>query len=236
MSVFASFADKTALAVTQAEAKLKSFADALAVHQAQRPDGSDLDALIDWNDKTDPLETRVTLAEEALEFARRAAKEQARVAAKVEQDRAHTAAGKLATVHAKLAVDIAADAEKLAEKLKRLEDLRSSIEAANEVRGDRPMIVDGEFKVRQIPGTTYPARYSEDTVWFDKYGNVVAPQVLESKAYDAKWITNPAAVKQTIAKTLLTGEVRATPTMPTRLADAITLVDLQGKAIWPAPK
>lgn len=233
MSVFASFADKTALAVTRAEASLKSFADAFALHQSQRPDGSDLDALIDWNDKTGPLETRVTLAEEALAFAKAAAEKQARAAEVTERDRAHAAAGRLTTVHAKWTVDIAADAEKLAEKLRRLEDLRMSIEAANENRGDRPMIFDGEFKVRQIPGATYPARYSEDNVWVDKDGNVVTPQIPESKAYNAKLIPNPAAVKQTIVKTLLTGEVTTPPTMPTRLADAIKLVDLQGRTLWP---
>jgi len=233
MNLFASYAEKAALAVTQAEARVQSFKDDLRAHETERPDGSDFEALAEWDGKTDPLKTRVKLAEEALQFAKKAAEKQARAAEVAERNRAHAAAGRLTTVHAKLTVDIAADAEKLAEKLKRLEDLRSSIEAANENRGDRPMIVDGEFKVRQVPGAIYLARYSEDNVWVDKDGNVVTPQIPESKAYNAKLIQNPAAVKQTIVKTLLTGEVTTPPTMPTRLADAITLVDLHGKTLWP---
>ena len=144
--MFASYADKTAAALAKAESDVGMIAQERELHQANRPDGSELDALIDWKRKLSDFDLRVEAADEALAFARTAAAKQADLAAKAERDRAHSAAARLATIHGKLIVEIAADAEKLAEKLARAEQMRAEIDIANGAREARPFIADGEMK------------------------------------------------------------------------------------------
>jgi hypothetical protein len=230
MNLFAPYAEKTAAALAKAEADFGRLSGQRDAHAALRPDGSDLDALIDWKRAAGDFDMRIEAAEEALAFAKAAAETQAVAAANAERDRCHSAAGKLATTHAKLTVEIAADAEHLAAKLTRLEEMRSTIEDANAVRENRPGIIDGETKVRQRMDKGRPAITEERTVWVDRDGTPVSGHTHNA---EGRIVDNPRAVRQELRTFEVCPELPATPIPLTRFADAVRLIDLSGTQIWP---
>jgi hypothetical protein len=149
-----------------------------------------------------------------------------------EDDATHKAAEKLAVAQAKLVVEIAAGSEKLAADFARLEEMATTIEEANKVRGDRPYIVDGERKVRERPGGFLPAITGQDSVGVDKDGNRVPEFITEEGG--VKSVRNPKWFRNVEVLNTIRAEQHLPPIMPEPFTTAIHLVDLHGRLIWPA--
>jgi hypothetical protein len=147
----------------------------LADHDAAKPPGDDADKMFHWRRERRDIEDRVGAAEEALSFARQAATRAAEQAAAVAADQRHTQAMKLEGVEAKLTLEIAADSEKLAQKLAKIVEVREAIEAANKVRGNRPHIGNGEDKARGRPAYGSSGRYAWDIKLVDMHGLALWP-------------------------------------------------------------
>lgn len=148
---FGSLAEKTAAALEKAKRDLEHIKSEVAQHALGRPDGSDLDQLVDWKRKGRDLADQMESAEEVLENAKTSAAQQAEKAAEAEADRRHAQAQRLARAGEKLVLEAIAKIEAAAEALTAVEANRVQIEAANAVRGTRPFIVDGEVKLRGTP-------------------------------------------------------------------------------------
>lgn len=226
---FASLAEKTAAALEKAQRDLGRIVAEAAEHERSQPDGSDLDELVDWKRTGRDLADQRECAEEVLENAKAAAERQAVAAVEAEADRRHAAAQKLARAGEKLTLDVVALAEKLAGALAALEDNRAEVEGANQVRGSRPYIVDGERRLRAIPARETPAVTRREKRWVDAEGNTPSRLVLHNgemipadhRAYDLKTVE------------VVESPPRIEPErMPERLAEAITLVGLKGESLW----
>ncbi|RZT56985.1 hypothetical protein EV283_1042 [Sphingomonas sp. BK036] len=233
MALFDSIATKTIDALPRARANAETARQRLQAHDASKPSGEDAEVSYLWGRDRTEMILKIEAADEAVKF-------HERKAAAAEKEIAERAAAaevrsieKAAISDEKLIREADALSIKLAAKLAEIEASRQRTSEYNARRGDRPHVLDAEERLRQVPGELYPGQFSDDTVWVDKGGNVVKQHVYDT-AY-GKWINNPAAVKQTVVRNQLVGEVQLPPTMPTRLADAIKLVDLQGKTLWPTP-
>lgn len=226
----ASYAAKATAAVERNRAAVARSERRQSDHEAVRPAGDDAEALYAWKREARDLADRVESDREALAFAESRA-EQARLA-DVERaiDAELAAAAKVAIAHGRLTLEIAADAEKLAAKLARMEEMRAAVDQANQKRGARPHIVDGEFEVRQVAGAFYPAVTSEEKVWIDRNGKPTQDQILDDQM---RWISNPAAVEQGVVTVVLQAEQQLPPRMPERFVDAMQIVNLRGEQLWP---
>lgn len=229
---FASYAEKAAAAVPKAEEALNRHVGDRDAHAAAKPDGSDLEALITWKRLAADHDLRVEAAEEAVKFARGVAADQAAKAAEAEADRRHAAAQKIARAGEKLTLDVVAAAERLAEALAALEANRAQVEEANAVRGSRPYIVDGERKIREVPGQEVPAIVDRDFAWVDPAGNRAPLSLVASAgrpAPGADWNGYTYREVESVLQPARTDP----PTMPDRFATAFRLFDLHGRALWP---
>lgn len=229
---FASYAEKAAAAVPKAEEVLARHVADGAAHAAAKPDGSDVEALIAWKRLSADYDLRVEAAEEAVKFARQAAADQAAKAAEAEADRRHAAAQKLARAGEKLTLDVVAAAERLAEALGALSANRAQVDAANDVRGPRPFIVDGERKVREVPGREVPAIVDRDFAWVDQDGNRAPLSQVATfgrPASGAEW--NGYTYRE--VESVIFPARTEPPTMPERLGEVTRLVDLHGRRLWP---
>jgi hypothetical protein len=148
-----------------------------------------------------------------------------------EADAEHRAEEKQAEVDKRLVLEAADLSGKLAALLSKIEASRQRTEAVNEARGDRPLIPDAEFRVRNRPGKFISKIVETNRVWVDAAGNVVKGEIYDLRT--ARWIQNPAAVRQENREFIVRNELQLPPEMPERLADVIQLIDLQGQQIWP---
>jgi hypothetical protein len=229
---FASLAEKTAAWLDKATRDQSRIEAQLAQHDAARPDRTDLDQLIDWKRARRALVEDLESAEEVLTHAKAAAERQAQAAAEAEADRRHAAAQKLARAGEKLTLDVVAAAEKLAEALAALEANRAQVDQANAVRGSRPHIVDGEFRIRSKPGREVPAIVDREFAWVDQDGKRAPLSQIATfgrPAPGAEWNGYTYREVETVLQPARTDP----PTMPERLASAIRLVDLHGRSTWP---
>jgi hypothetical protein len=231
VKLFAKYAEKTADAVSIAEARLASLMEGRG---AGRPDGSDLDELIDWKRAAAANELEIESAEESLAFHRAAAARQAAIAEQAELGRQYNNCVKLVSVHSKLTIEIVEDSEKLVEKLARHAEIQTAIEQANSIRGERAFIVDGEVKVRQRPGRIKPAEYRDEVIWEDRAGIRCSTFRRDQAGELVPYHANHGFTRK-VLKVCQAEEREILPTMPDRLCDAITLVDLHGRQIWPRP-
>jgi hypothetical protein len=225
-----SYGEKAIAAVERNQSAVERSTKRLADHLTAKPDADDADALFAWKRELRDFEDRADSDKEALAFAVQRADEARRADAVRAADAEHAAVAKIVPTHSKLTLEIAADAEKLAAKLKRLEEMRATIDAANAVREGRAYLSDGEFQVRQIPGEFHPAITREDDVWVDRDGNPVSDQILDDQN---RWVANPKAVGKGVVTTVLRAAQQLPPRMPERLADALHLVNLGGEQLWP---
>jgi hypothetical protein len=231
-----SLADRAAAALDKAKGDLDRIDADIAAHASGKPDGTDLDALVDWRRKGRDLADQREAGEEVLAAAHAAAERQAKIAAEAEKDRRHAAAQKLATAHAKLTLDIVADAERLAAKLVDAERMRKEIDAANEAREGRPFIVDGEQRVREIPKHTISASTREEVVWLNSRGEQPNQLRKNQQGESVPWETGygPTGPFTLTRRQVVQSPERVEPArMPARLAAAIRLVDLKGERLWP---
>lgn len=226
--LFASYTDKASAAVDRNRAALTRSTTRLTEHDAARPAGDDADELFAWRRERRDLEDRVESDKEALAFAEAAATKAQDEAAEREADAAHKAEERRAEADRKLITEIDALARKLAAKR---DELTASIERtaiANAARGSRPYILDAETRVRQKPGKVIPAEYRDEVVWSDGSGR--RPAVFRQGPEGEMIPTEHGFVKKTVR--VQTRAERIIPVqMPARLADAIKLVDLEGRPL-----
>lgn len=133
---------------------------------------------------------------------------------------------------AKLTPEVGTDAERLAGKLKRLDELKAIVDAYNEKRGRRPFIVDGEAKVREVPEQVIPAVYEETVVWRDAAGK---------RPYQFRHLPNGDVVPKDGGYSPVKEKhvSRAEQVIPAhvpggRFADSMKLMGLKGEQLFPA--
>jgi len=154
-------------------------------------------------------------------------------AAEAEADRRHATAQKIARAGEKLTLDVVAAAERLADALAALEANRAEVDAANEVRGSRAFVVDGEARLRQIPAREVPAVTRREMAWINAKGErpmnlIMRNGELVPAGMSGDYVFREVEVVESLA--------RFEPArMPVRLSDAIELVGLRGERLWPRP-
>jgi hypothetical protein len=226
--IFATHHEKAVAAFARGEAAVQRAERRLEQHDGQKP-CDDGDALFQWRRDRRDLEDRLAVDREILGNLQARVDEARAKVEKQEADRRHAAAEKLANEHAKLTLEIAADAEKLAAKLSRHGEMLKAIKAANAERGERAAIVDGEFQVRSKPGETRPAVTIEDEVWVDAQGKFAPLQIYDKHGMLFK---NPAVVGRGTIKQVLREACQEPPSMPERFAFSFELVYLEGRRLW----
>jgi hypothetical protein len=178
---------------------------------------------------------KIAAAEAARDHASKRLADAKVAAAQAEGDRRHATAKRLAKQGEKLVLDVAAKSEALAEALAALEANRTVVAAANELRGERPFIADGERKIREQPAREIPADVRHEMSWVDPDGN--RPSQLRANGagqlvpadHRGNYTYRQVEVVQSPAR-------REPARMPKRLADEVRLVDLQGRQLWPPRK
>lgn len=120
---------------------------------------------------------------------------------------------------------------KLTEELTWLRDHVADIDSYNrDERGDLPFIADAEKRVRQRPGKFFPAITENRRVWVDAEGKHYA----DNLRWDQQMHKHVEAGRtQRDVVDTIRAEQQLPPDMPTRLADAVVLVGLDGNQIWP---
>lgn len=231
MALFDSLATKTLDALPRARANAEAARQRLRAHDASKPSGEDAEVSYLWNRDRTEMALRLEAADEAVKFqeekATAAEKELAQRAAAAET----RAVEKAAIADEKLIRDAEALSIKLAAKLAEIEVSRRRTSDYNARRGDRPHVSDAEERVRQTPAKQVPAEYRDEEAWIDGAGNqpthyrVVKGDLVPSDHGDYRKVNRKT---ETMCAHWLPAQ------MPTRLADAIKLVDLQGKPLWPA--
>ncbi len=230
MALFDSLATKALDALPRARANAETLRQRLQAHDDSKPSGADAEVSYLWNRDRTEMVLRLEAADEAVKFheekATAAEKELALRAAAAET----RAVEKAAIADEKLIRDAEALSIKLAAKLAEIEVSRRRTSDYNARRGDRSRVSDAEERVRQTPAKQVPAEYRDEDVWIDGAGNqpthyrVVKGDLVPADHGDYRKVTRKA---ETMCAHWLPAQ------MPTRLADAIKLVDLQGKTLWP---
>jgi hypothetical protein len=139
----------------------------LEAHASKPPKSADAAEHRAWIAAKRDLEDNVAAEEAALRIAQAKQAEAQRAADDEAIDAQAKVAERDARAAARLVPDIAADAERLAAKLARLEELKASVDAYNKIRGARPFVQDGEARVREVPEKNFPTVYENMTVWVD---------------------------------------------------------------------
>ena len=231
MALFDSLATKALDALPRARANAETLRQRLQAHDVSKPSGADAEVSYLWNRDRTEMVLRLEAADEAVKFheekATAAEKELAQRAAAAET----RAVEKAAIADEKLIRDAEALSIKLVAKLVEIEASRRRTSEYNSRRGDRPYVSDAEERVRQTPAKQVSAEYRDEEVWIDGAGNqpthyrVVKGDLVPSDHGNYRKITRKT---ETMCAHWLPAQ------MPTRLGDAIKLVDLQGKPLWPA--
>lgn len=134
---------------------------------------------------------------------------------------------------ARLVPDIGADAERLAAKLARLEELRASVDAYNKIRGARPFVQDGEARVREVPEQNFPTVYETMTVWVDPNTGRRPSQYREVNGELVPADHSGDYVKTTEKVVSRNAYSRAAEIPGGRFASAMKLIGLKGEALFP---
>ncbi len=232
MALFDSIATKTIDALPRARANAETARQRLQAHDASKPSGEDAEVSYLWGrDRTDMV-LKLEAAQEAVKFHEK----KAAAAEKELTDRTAEAEVRLiekaAIADEKLIREADALQIKLAAKLAEIEASRRRTDDYNARRGDRPRISDAEERIRQTPAKQVPAEYRDEEVWLDGEGRqpsqytVVRGDLVPADHGNYRKVTRSI---ETLCAHWLPAQ------MPTRLADAIKLVDLQGNSIWPTP-
>lgn len=190
-------------------------------------EGDDADALFVWRRERRDFEDRVESDREAVAWAEAKAAEAVAAEANKAADAAYAAAEKQAKADEKLVREIDELARKLAAKRDELAASIARTEAVNAARGDRPFIVDAEARVRQHPGRTEPAEFRDEVVWTDAAGN--RPSVFRER--DGQLEPTEAGFTRRTERVCVRQERIIPATMPIRFADAIELVDIDGRPL-----
>jgi len=232
MVLFTTPIERASGALQSAERRLAAFEQERAAKATSLTGDLDFDTNLALREEIAVLDRKIAAATDAVGQARRNLDVATAAAAEAEADRTHKAAEKLARAGEKLTLDVAAAAEKLAGLLADLEANRAAVEEANANRGGRPPLIDGESRVRSVPGRTIPAQFEWREVWEDGAGN--APYQFREDANGELVPVLGGYVKRRV-KVQSRAEQVEYGHMPERFAGAITLVNLKGERIGPRP-
>jgi hypothetical protein len=147
---------------TLAEKKRK-----LEVWAANPPKSADPAEHKAWRATKAELEGDVADEEAALSIAKEEAAKAEAAARDEKIDAQGRDAERAAREAAKLVTVIDSEARSLAAKLTRLAELNDQVDAFNKVRGQRPGIINGERRIREVPEKHFPTVYETLTAWVD---------------------------------------------------------------------
>ena len=182
-----------------------------------------------WAEKRDAAIRDIEAIRHALAIATAEAAKAEAAQAEQEAGAEHAAAERQAKADEKLVREIIALSEKLAAKRDELTASIARTEEANAKRGTRPFIVDAETRVRQQQRPGRPAITETRQAWVDSDGKRFA----DNKRWDEasmKYVVCPERELREVVD-VIREEQPSWHEMPTRLADAIKLVDLAGKPL-----
>ena len=211
---------------------VKSIKDQIEDQRRNAPSPADVPETLKYWAELAELEAKLKATEGAVAFcAEKLAKTQ-RDADEARKDEAHAAVQRdVAAAKKKLIPRIGALATELAATLRQIDELRTRVDMANAVRGDRPFIVDAERQLREYAQTGRPAitekrKFFEDPATGKRYGN--------DQYHDASGrVRKREGLIQVEDDVVIIGALPDVRVMPPRLADGIKLVDMAGKQIWP---
>lgn len=227
MGVFKSPVERAEAELAVARRRITTFEAEHAVLAARNSDDLDFDTRFALGEDLALCDRKLAAARGDIEKLERNLTVEKEAEANAERDRQHKEGEKIARAGVRLAENVEAAASQLAAALAALEANRKQVDALNANRGLRPLIADGERRLRETPGRTIPAQFEEREVWLDAAGNQISPYLRSS--YSEK--VAPAAVR---TERVQTSEEYVSPAnMPTRYAAAITLVNRAGDRIWP---
>ncbi|HZV17523.1 MAG TPA: hypothetical protein VFF84_02405 [Sphingobium sp.] len=197
-------------------ARVESIRNEIVVTKSKRDASADFDEAATLDDQIVTLERRLKLAEGVadgsagrLQIARSKAQEKA-------ADAEHAAAEKQAAdTKPERAALIAI--EKAIAAIMIVAERNRATEAANSIRGQRAVIVDGETRLRQTPGRTIPAEWRDEIVWSDSAGN--RPSVF--REVNGEMVPVEQGFTRRTERVCVQPERVIPPTMPDRLAELL---------------
>jgi len=212
-------------------ARVASIRRELEEKETRTRDGVSFDALVAADEEVQALHRKLTIAE-GVAARSGTLLEQARAdAATRAADAEHAAEEKRATADAKIVREVDALAVKLADKLAELEASRVRTAAENAKRGSRPFILDAEERVRRQPARTIPAIFETRELWVDAEGR--QPGEFRADGTGKLAPADHGAYERKRVPVQVQAEQFTPAKMPTRLAEAVKLVNLAGDQIWP---
>jgi hypothetical protein len=223
--------EKATGALDICDRRLAGFQSDRTAKAAQVEETADFDASFGLREELAVIDRKIAAATAARDHAAGQVERAQREAAEAEDDRRHAAAQKLARAGEKLTLDVVALSEKLADALAALEANRAQVDATNEVRGSRPFVVDGERRIREVPGREVPAVTRRETQWVDDQGNRPTQYVERGGEMIPAFLAGQ--FKRREVEVVEVSRRFEPSRMPSRLASETRLVDLHGRQLWP---
>lgn len=216
--------------VTKGQTALEAAKLKLSEHIANAPTSADAAEHRQWLATKRELEDDVAAEEAALQIAEAKAAEAKVAAEKAEADVEERRIRKLNDELAKLTVEVGADLERVAAKLKRHTEMLAEVERWNDNRGERTYITDGERRVREVPEKVYPAVYEEVTVWEDGAGN----RPFQFREVNGELVPAVNGYMRRKEKIVSRAEWSTPAHIPGgRFKDGIKFIGLKGEALFP---
>lgn len=213
-----SYAAKAAAAVERIRAALARSTAKLAEHERARPAGDDADAQYQWRRDARDLEDRVASDRDALAYAEARAAEARAEEEKRSADAAHAAEERRAAADVRMVRDLDAAIRRVAELRDALSASVARTAGVNKIRGDRAPITDAEARARWVAPIEAITRPAFETRWIDRNGVICAPGMSGAEAVEVQ-------VGVIVERNATPGH------MPERFADALVLVDIEGRKI-----
>jgi len=202
--------------------------DRLAEIEADPPKSADPAEHLEWVERRDAGRREVEALRSALAIATAEAAKAEAAQRDADDDAKHAAEERQARVDEKLVHDLVAAQQKVAAIRDKLAASIARTEAVNSRRGARPFILDAETRVRSKPGRIRPAITEKVTAWFGPDGRRYANNLATDEA--GRTIEATDRVQREVVD-VIHAESQDPPSMPSRFADAIRLVDLDGRAL-----
>lgn len=220
MNLFGSHIEKAQAALRDGVSAHALAVANLDAHDLAPADPGDAEAIKAHRNRRTLLAQEVEIAEGVVSHWRGVVANLEKEAAEKAKVAERAASEKEARANEALVCEIARDAEKLKTKLAKLEEHRARAKAAG--------VEDAEARVRRGPARTLPAITQTVTAWFGPDGTRYGSDM----THDAEGRSVKATDRvQREVVDVIRDEMTLPGEMPTRFADAITLVDLQGRVL-----
>jgi hypothetical protein len=204
----------------------------LAQHVAKAPTSPDPAEHRAWLRTKRDLEDDVAAEEAALQVARAEAARAKDAADKAEKDAEERRVRKLNDELAKVVLELGAKFERLAPEVERYKQMLREVEAWNANRGDRPFIVDGEKRVRELPEKHFPTVYETLTVWVDPKTGRRPSQYREVNGELVPSDHDGAYVKTTEKVVSRNARTKPAEIPGGRFKDSVRLIGLKGESLF----